>query len=58
MPLVLAWELDFYDSDAHTSATDLAAMGDEAADRFRARHPEATQDAVDALAWSYTFDDK
>lgn len=58
MPLVLAWERDFYDSDAHTFATDLVAMGREASERFRALHPEATEEAVEALAWAYTFDYK
>lgn len=58
MPLVLAWEDDFYGSDAHLSAPDLAAMGEQAASRFRSLHPEATAQAVDALAWAYTFDHK
>jgi hypothetical protein len=36
----------------------LASMGDRAADEFRARHPEISEDVVPALAWCDTFDFK
>ncbi|HEY0168235.1 MAG TPA: hypothetical protein VGB75_14425 [Jatrophihabitans sp.] len=57
MPLVLAWHRDFYESDPF-SAGSLVEMGDQASARFRALHPEATDEAVHALAWAFTWDYK
>lgn len=51
-------EEEFYESDARVTASDLREMGDRAAAEFRARHPELSEDAVEALAWCYTFDFK
>lgn len=51
-----ALESDFYASDALIIAPDLVAMGDRAAQQFRARHPELSDEAVNALRWAYTFD--
>ncbi len=47
---------EFYESDARHSAADVAAMGDRAAAEFCRRHPEISDEAVKALAWSYTYD--
>lgn len=49
---------DLYKSDAKFTAPDLATMGDRAAEQFRVRHPEIGEDAVEALAWCYTYDYK
>ena len=56
LPEVRRLEREFYMSDAWRVAPDLSTMGDQAAAEFRARHPEIGEDAVEALAWSYTFD--
>lgn len=56
LPEVRRLERDFYASDARRVAADLSTMGDQAAAEFRARHPEIGAEAVEALAWSYTFD--
>jgi hypothetical protein len=47
---------DFYSSGAAQRAPDLATAGALAAAEFRQRHPYLSSDAVDALAWCYTFD--
>jgi hypothetical protein len=49
---------DFYSSEAVHEVADLAEMGDRAAAEFRERHPEIAEDAVDALRWCYTFDNR
>ncbi|MDG4838456.1 hypothetical protein O7631_18225 [Micromonospora sp. WMMD967] len=46
----------FYPSDASSVALDLKAMGQQAAAEFRGTHPEIKEEAVQALAWSYTLD--
>ena len=51
-------ENDFNSSDARFVAADLKAMGDAAAADFRRKHQEISEDAVDALAWCYTYDYK
>ena len=53
-----ALEADFYTSDAHVTARDLTAMGDEASAEFRSKHPAIPDEVVAALAWCYTFDYK
>lgn len=58
LPVVRELERQFYESDAHLRAADLSAMGALAARRFRMLHPELSEDAVDALAWCYTFDNR
>lgn len=47
---------EFYATDAHTAAISLAALGDRAADEFRAKHPDVPDDVVAALRWCYTYD--
>jgi hypothetical protein len=49
---------EFYASDARHTVAELSEMGDLAAREFRRRHPELSDEAVDALAWCYTFDYK
>ncbi|MDG4838486.1 hypothetical protein O7631_18390 [Micromonospora sp. WMMD967] len=51
-------EDEFYSSEASRAALDLKAMGEQAAAEFRETHPEIGEEAVQALAWSYTFDFK
>jgi hypothetical protein len=58
LPLVRAWEEDFYASDSRLTARNLVEMGGLAAEEFRSRRPGATETAVEALAWAYTYDYK
>lgn len=58
LPQIRKLEEDFYSSDARFVVADLKAMGEAAADDFRQKHPEISEDAVQALAWCYTFDYK
>lgn len=58
LPLIKNLEDDFYSSGARFSVADLKEMGDVAAAQFREKHPEIPEDAVEALAWCYTFDYK
>ena len=58
LPEIRKLEDDFYESDARHAAVDLEEMGDLASERFRARHPDVTEDAIQALAWCYTYDYK
>ena len=51
-------DADYYASDAHHRATDLTDMGAQASAEFRRLHPEVSEDAVQALEWSYTWDYK
>jgi hypothetical protein len=56
LPRINALVDEFYESDAYATEPELAAVGDRAAARFRAAHPEISQDAVEALAWCYSWD--
>ena len=58
LPAIKGLDSDFYASDARHSARALAEMGAQAAADFRLLHPEVAEDAVQALAWCYTFDFK
>ncbi len=49
---------EFYASDARLTAVDLQEMGSVAMAEFRARHPRVSEDALQALAWCYTYDFK
>jgi hypothetical protein len=52
------WDV-FYASNACDIAPDLMTMGDLAIDHYRKRGPtKLSDDALEALAWSYTFDHK
>jgi hypothetical protein len=58
MPIILELENDFYSSDAWHTAKDIAEMGRTSSAEFTKRHPELPKKAVEAFAWSYTFDHK
>jgi hypothetical protein len=58
LPLVHQLAKQFYESDARAVAPDLQTMGEMAATRFRLLHPDLPDDAVQALAWCYTYDYK
>jgi hypothetical protein len=49
---------EFYSSDAKYTAADLVEMGRVATDEFKAKHPEVSDEVLEALAWCYTFDFK
>jgi hypothetical protein len=56
LPQIRQLENDFYASDARDKAQDLHEIGDLAAAQFRGKHPEVSEEAVEALAWCYTYD--
>lgn len=58
LPRVRVLEEEFYRSNAHLTAPDMQSMGELAAREFRSAHPELTEDAIQALAWCYTYDFK
>lgn len=58
LPLLRQLADDFNASDAMFVATDLQRMGELAAQQFRKAHPELDDNAVNALAWCYTYDNK
>lgn len=49
-------EDDFFKSEAWRTDADLTAAGERAAAEFRDGHPEIAEQAVQALAWCYTYD--
>jgi hypothetical protein len=49
---------EFSRSDAAFTVPDLAEAGDVAAAQFRRVHPDLSEEAVQALAWCYTYDNK
>jgi hypothetical protein len=55
LPEVNRLSRDFFSSDAHTRVRDLAEKGRVAAEQFRSRHPEISDEAVKALEWTYTY---
>jgi hypothetical protein len=57
-PAVRRLEDAFYLSEARQLEPDLKRMGDMAAADFRRLHPEVSDEAVEALAWCYTYDFK
>jgi hypothetical protein len=48
----------FDQSDARHRAVDLADLARRAAADFRAVHPEISEEAIQALAWCYAFDNR
>ena len=58
LPTIRQLEDEFYASDARHVVADLKEMGDRAATQFRSKHPEISEEAIQALAWCYTFDYK
>jgi hypothetical protein len=51
-------ENQFYASDARDRTPDLDEMGRRAVADFRRKRTDLSDDAVDALAWCYTYDYK
>ena len=58
MPAVQLLVNDFYASDAHVWAANFLEMAEAASAQFRAKYPALPEEAVQALAWCYTFDHK
>ena len=56
LPLIRRLEEDFYSSDAHYVARDIAEMAKLAKDDFIRMHPTAADEIAVILAWCYTFD--
>jgi len=56
LPVVRHMQHEFYESDAHNVVADLDEVANTAATEFRVRHPELSDEAVDALAWCYSWD--
>jgi hypothetical protein len=56
MPQLTALDEDFFTSRPHETAASLVEMMNHAASEFRERHPEISTEAVDALAWCYSYD--
>jgi hypothetical protein len=58
LPALRAIEDEFFESDARDRVADLGEMARAAAAEFRDKHPEIAEDAIDALAWSYSYANK
>jgi hypothetical protein len=58
MPWVHSLHDSFFGSGAHDRGVDLAEKTKFATADFRLVHPEVSEEAVRALAWSYAFDHK
>jgi hypothetical protein len=58
IPKVHAMANEFYSSKANEVADNLAEMALMAAEEFKKRYPDISDDAASALAWCYTFDYK
>jgi hypothetical protein len=58
LPRIRELAREFYSSDARDVIADLKEMGDVAAGEFRRAHPELSDEAVQALVWCYTYDNK
>jgi hypothetical protein len=58
LQMIRRLEEEFYASDARHTAPGLKEMGDVSAAQFRSLHPELSEEAVQALAWCYTYDYK
>lgn len=56
LPMIRQLHNDFYATDAIDRVADHGEMLDVAAVEFRARHPEISADAVDALKWCMSWD--
>lgn len=56
--LMKSLEEDFYASNAHIVAKDLADMAALASEDFVRKHPTVSPEIVKLFAWCYTFDYK
>jgi hypothetical protein len=57
-PLVNRAHDECWASEAHLTAADLPEMGRIAARYVRDHCPQLSEEAVEALVWAYTFDNK
>jgi hypothetical protein len=58
LPMVRHVELECWASNAHLTAAGLAEMATAAATFLRERFPDLRDDAVEAVVWAYTFDNR
>lgn len=58
LPLVKGLYRDFWSSDAHLTARDHEEMEHRATAEFRARHPDAPEEAIKILVWCYNWDNR
>ena len=58
MRQVSGLEADFFSSTAHQTTADLVERTSQAAREFRERHPEVSDEALNALAWCYSYDSR
>jgi hypothetical protein len=56
LPMVRDVERECWASRAHQTAPDLAEMATVAAGHLRERFPHLGHDAIEAVVWTYTFD--
>lgn len=56
LPEVRRLESEFYESKAHNTVAGIGEMARAAAAEFRERHPELSEQAVEALAWCYAWE--
>jgi hypothetical protein len=56
LPNIRRMQDEFYESDAYNTVAGLDEMARTAAAEFRGRHPELSDEAIDALAWCYSWD--
>jgi hypothetical protein len=58
LPVLRGLEEECWESNIADHAPTLVDMGSMLAAHMRARHPELSEDAIEALAWDYTFANK
>jgi hypothetical protein len=56
--MIRAVEAECWASKAHLTAADLAALATAAAAHVHERFPHLREDAIEAVVWAYTFDNK
>jgi len=56
LPIIKKLEADFYLSDAHLRASDLAEVGKLAKTEFQRLHPNVDEEIANIFVWCYTFD--
>lgn len=58
LPILKGLKKEFDSADVSAVLSSLSDMGDAAAAQFRPKHPEITEDAIQALRWAFTFDNR
>jgi hypothetical protein len=58
LQIVRAVEEECWASKAHLTAPDLTAMATAAAAHIHERFPRLREDAIEAVVWAYTFDNR